>query len=501
MAMFAEVSGPVGMLAGLLVLVILWCLFRLRRVDGNILKTSATLAGIALALALCGQAAQVLDVASAHRVLTDLAILVAGITAIRILGITLCRVTLPGFSLNPPRIIEDLLILLAYVAWGLVQLHAAGMELSGIVTTSAVITGIVAFSMQETLGNILGGVALQVDNSIHIGDWVDLDGARGRVIEIHWRHTAVRNNDGEVIIIPNSLLMKSRMRIYSSARVTQWRQTILFTVDQHIPPQDVIAVVEQALGDSEIAGVSKSPLPNCILKRFEQGLAHYALRYWLTDTAQDEPVNSNVLVHIYAALQRRGYPLGRPGFDALVTSDSGEREARLRDLDIDRRLKALNKIELFSVLSLSERTQLAANLTEAMFVEGDLITRQGAEAHSLYILVKGEVDVWFEPDQPGKPRHHVTSLKPGQIFGEMGLMTGEQRSATVTAKTHAECFRLGKSSFESILHARPEIAHAIGGILSERSLRMGIADAGAAHSHPHADNIVGAIRRFFGLQA
>src|SRR5271169_1069646 len=94
-----------------------------------------------------------------------------GIALIRLWGLLIFRVVLPAIRLSPPRITEDIFVILAYIAWGMVRLRYAGLDLSGIVATSAMITAVVAFAMQDTLGNILGGLALQLDNSIEIGDW------------------------------------------------------------------------------------------------------------------------------------------------------------------------------------------------------------------------------------------------------------------------------------------------------------------------------------------
>ena len=104
------------------------------------------------------------------------------------------------------------------VGWGLVWLRLAGVDLASLITTSAVITGVVAFSMQETLGNILGGVVLQLDQSIRVGDWVKVDETSGRVVEIRWRYTAVETRNRETVVIPNGWLMKNRFTADRLAR-------------------------------------------------------------------------------------------------------------------------------------------------------------------------------------------------------------------------------------------------------------------------------------------
>lgn len=432
-------------------------------------------------------------------VLDSIAILLSGVLAIRLAGLTLFRVILPKTGLHPPRIMEDILIVLGYIAWGMVRLRYAGLDVSGLVTTSAVITAIIAFSMQDTLGNILGGLALQLDNSIGIGDWVKVDDVSGRVIEVHWRHTAVRTRNGEVVVLPNSLLMKGKFTIVGSSDVTQWRRWVNFQISNTVPPQRVIDAVEQALGLADIPDVSKQPAPNCVVTDFREGLVHYSVRYWLTDPLLDDPTDSQVRVHLYAALQRNGFMLAPPMLAVDLTTESSEREQQERDRELALRKRTLKKIELFNGFSESELDDIASTLTFATFARGDVITHQGAIAHWLYILITGEVDIWYET--PSHERRHLTTLPAGRVFGEMGLMTGEPRRATVTARKDAECYRLDKNSFEHIMQSRPELAELFAHILTERNKQLvAVQNNKTPENHEQQKaRILASIKKFFGL--
>ena len=99
-------------------------------------------------------------------VLREIGTIGAGIAVIRLWGLMLFRLIMPKAKFSTPRIAEDILVIVAYLVWGLIRLRYAGVELSSIVATSAVMTAVLAFSMQDTLGNILGGLAIQMDNSI-----------------------------------------------------------------------------------------------------------------------------------------------------------------------------------------------------------------------------------------------------------------------------------------------------------------------------------------------
>jgi small-conductance mechanosensitive channel len=484
--------------AFVLIAFLLFILVHTRSEGWSILKHSLVFLLLALVSALASGVCQYLGMLIPVRILDEIAVILVGILTIRVFGLSLFRVFLPTVHLIPPRILEDIILVLAYVAWGMVRMSQAGVNLSGLVTTSAVITGIIAFSMQDTLGNILGGLALQLDNSVSIGNWIKVDDISGQVIEVHWRHTAVRTRNGEVVVIPNSLLMKAKVTIIGGEDVPQWRRWIYFSLSNRIPPQRVIEGLEKALREAEIPLVSKNPAPQCVLMDYKDGLSVYAMRYWLTNAQVDDPTDSLVRVHIFAALQRQGYGLASPALDVHMTAESTERDTQLHETELALRQRTLRQMALFSTLSDEECTHLAKTLTYTPFVKGDIITRQGAVAHWLYVLISGEVDIWYEVNKT--ERKLLTTLPAGHVFGEMGLMTGEPRRATVMAKSDVECYRIDKPSFELIIHSRPALAVEFAHILSERNMQLVAVQQGVAENHDqHQARILDGIKRFFRL--
>lgn len=433
--------------------------------------------------------------------LDAITVLTLGLLLIRLSALSFFRVGLPVFHINPPRILEDILLVVAYLIWGMVCLSRTNIDIGGLVATSAVITAIVAFSMQDTLGNILGGLALQLDDSIHIGDWIKVDDVNGRVIEVHWRHTALRTRNGEIVVLPNSMLMKSKFTIISRDDTPQWRRWVYFSLSLDIPPQRVIAAIEKALSNASIPLVSQSPRPNCVLMEFRDGVGSYAVRYWLTDVLVDDPTDSAVRVHIYAALQREGWRLVPPSQDIQLHTQSPELQDRKYELELALRHKTLRKIDMFSQLSDEEINQLARSLTYAPFAKGDVMTKQGSIAHWLYILIEGEADVWLE--SPNQPPRFLSTLTAGRVFGEMGLMTGEPRRTTVTARTDSACYRIDKKNFESIIRSRPELAEVLATTIAERNNQLEALQQQnsqkATNNEQHKQRLLDSIRQFFRL--
>ena len=431
--------------------------------------------------------------------------IMAAIAVIRLIGFAVFRLVLPLMGREWPRIIEDLVILVAYVVYGFVQLRGAGVDLSSLVTTSAILTAVIAFAMQDTLGNVLGGLAIQIDNTVQVGDWVRLDGVDGQVRDIRWRSTLIETRNWETVVVPNSMLMKGRVAILGKregAHTRQWRRHLRFMVDPRVPPARVVATVNEEMRDVPIANVARNPHPNTVLTGFEDGNLNYELRYFLTDLMEDEATDSMVRMHLFASLQRAGIRVGERQHTVHAIARDAAHDDAVRKRELSRRLDMLKGVDLFSVLSEDEMGEIAERLQYAPFARGDVITKQGNIPHWLYIVAFGEVEVRYEPPH-GAPQV-ISTLRAGQFFGEMALLTGEARSATVIALTDVECYRLDGKAFQSLLLRRPEIAEGMTKVIGARRPDLEkIRDAYASQPSiavVEQKDLLSRIRRFFGLR-
>jgi small-conductance mechanosensitive channel len=427
------------------------------------------------------------------------------IALIRIAGFALFRLVLPKLGKPLPRIIEDLAIIVVYTVYGLSQLRLAGVDLTGIIATSAIITAVLAFAMQDTLGNVLGGLAIQLDNSVRVGDWIQMEGLSGRVIDIRWRSTAVETRDWQTVVIPNSLLMKNRFTILGrrEGAPLQWRRGIRFMIDPSVPPARVITLIDEEMREIMIANVARAPAPSCILVGFEAGNLLYELRYFLTDLQEDDFTDSAVRVHLFASLQRAGLRVAEEQRTIHAIAEDAAHAETVRQRELQRRLTMLKQVDLLAPLSEEERNFVAERLQYAPFARGDIITRQGSIAHWLYVIAFGEAEVRFE--QPGRAPRVIGTVRPGQFFGEMGLLAGESRNATVMAKTDVECYRLDRASFQALLLARPELANEVSKVIAARKPELETARAEAAEAMAHPPEpaqpaLLERIQRFFGLK-
>lgn len=368
------------------------------------------------------------------------------------------------------RILQDLIVGGVTVVVVVAVLSRLGVSLGGLFATSAVVTAVVGLSLQDTLGNTIGGLALQADGSVQVGDWVKVGEVSGRVAEIRWRYTAIETRNWETVLLPNSVLMKGPVTVLGRrhGKPEQWRRWVWFNVDFRYPPSDVIDAVTKALRDQPLERVAKDPPPDCILMDLHESYGRYAVRYWLKDIAVDDPTDSVVRTRIVFALKRAGIPLSIPAHAIFVTEESKKRKELKSMSERQRRIDALHEVDLFAPLDDGEIEKLADSLHPAPFTRGEIITRQGAEAHWLYLVVEGEVSVRVAKDGA---ETEIARMSDGSFFGEMSLITGEPRSATVVAVSDVDCYRLDKTAFQELVQRRPEVARPIAELLAERRAR------------------------------
>ncbi len=423
---------------------------------------------------------------------------------VAIVSIAAFRAILPRVGLELPRILIDIItgatVIIAMIAIG----KRAGFSVAGLITTSAVLTAVVGFALQDTLGNMMGGIALQLDRSINVGDWIVLGTGMppGRVTEIRWRYTAIETQSWTTIIIPNSMLMKGQVTVLGRRQGAPvlLRRDVDFHVDFATAPGVVIDVVRRALLANPVARMASDPPVQVLYFGVRESINIYKVRYWLNDLAVDDPTDAEVRHRVFYALGRAGLSFSIPAQTVLLTSQDAAHAQRRDDAELSRRLAALARVDLLAMLGDDERGRLATRLEYAPFGRGEAMTREGALDDGLYMIVSGEASV-----QIGADGLEVARLQAGQFFGEMSLMTGEKRSATVVAMTDVVTYRLDKEAFEELMRSRPEISETVAEILAERRMRLDAArdqmDDGARSRKRQStkQDILGRIRGFFNV--
>ncbi len=423
------------------------------------------------------------------------------------LGATLLfGLLLPKAHLDAPQILRDVLVAGTAVVAFFAIASRSGFNVSGLIATSTVLTAVVGLSLQDTLGNLMAGLALQMDRSVAEGDWITVGEVTGRVTEIRWRSTSLETRNWETLVVPNSVLVKNSFLVLGrrEGAPALWRRTVPFNVDFRFAPNDVIDAVIEELCDGPIEGVAAqapSQLHPVRLSRELRALRGALLAHEPGRRRRHGQRRAHADLLRPEARFASPCPSPRTRSSSPRSRRSGRRTrpAKSRSVACGRSAR----VEFFDQLSDADRARLAAGLRDAPFASGEVMTRQGDEAHWLYLILEGEALVTVRGE--GGLERPVARLGRGNLFGEMSLMTGAPRAATVVAITDVECYRLDKAVFKEVLQDRPELAERAAEILARGPWasrpRKHELDEEAKRSHLESakTDFLDRIRSFFSL--
>ncbi len=386
---------------------------------------------------------------------TELAVLQLVVAALEV-------VLLKRFS--APKFVGEILLAGGYIAVLISLLAHTGLNITGLITTSAVATAVVGLSLQDLLVNFVGGVVLELEQTVKIGDWIRNDHHSGAVTAVRLRHTVIETADNDTVLVPNSSLIRLPVTIVSRKH----RRLVPFHLPYGCNPAQVVDAVGHALASSQIKGVCAEPMPRCIVVDFHPSYVAFGVFVWLNDPAKEYLAISSVLMRVHFALARFGTPL--VSIAQTVDLNRMEKTPPGSEEKIAKYVEILRSIPIFEVLPIDVTRRLAPSLKHAEFAPGEFIIRQGGESGSMYIVIQGSVDVHVDGETGMS--EYVATLEAGQFFGELSVFTGEKRTANVIAMTATECLVIDKPILTELFKWHPELAVDISEIITERQANL-----------------------------
>lgn len=392
-----------------------------------------------------------------------------------------------------PRFAAEMVVVACYVLIVFNLFYSLGVNLTGIFATSAVATAVIGLALQDMLANIASGIALEFESDIRVGDFIKCGDSAGWVQHVRLRHTAIETPDGDRIMLPNSFLTRSSVTVAARSR----RQFVPFNMPYAQNPQELIDAITAALQGSPIPDVAVDPAPFCIILEMTPGHIRYAAVVWMLRPGQETLAVSAVLNRVYFSLQRAGIPATEITCLLELKSAVDGAGARANPVDI------LRGTPIFRLLSDPELFELGACLHHLSFAPGELIIRQGDEGDSMYFVTAGQVAITLSGFDSAE--HQVSTIDPGDFFGEMSLLTGEIRAANAIALSRVDCYKLEKAGLEGIMARRTELAEDMSVVLAHRQMELAAvrerldlesARLKAAENQPQ---LLLRIRRFFGM--
>jgi CRP-like cAMP-binding protein len=359
-----------------------------------------------------------------------------------------------------------------------------------LLTTSAVAAVVVGFALQDTLGNLFSGLAIQIEKPFRVGHWVAVGEREGQVQEITWRATKLRTKAGQFLIVPNGVISKEAILNYSEPTIPT-RLEVEIGASYDTPPNQVKAAIREALGNATLA--LKVPPSSIILHDFGGSAIVYRVQFWVSDYSIDSQARDQVRSNIWYSFRRHNIEIPYP---IQVQYERKEAPARTEAAVMDAASR-LGTIDIFSPLSPDRRMELARDAREHLFSAGEAIVRQTESGSSMFVVVSGRARVVLEPEG-----QEVAVIVPGGFFGEMSMLTGDPRTATVRAIEDVRALEISAERFRALAIEEPSLVEHISRVVSSRRVeldeaRVAAVPAAAVASAPRT--LLGRIQKFLRL--
>jgi len=360
-----------------------------------------------------------------------------------------------------PSFVRELVSMAVYLAFAIVSLRLIfHIDISSIVTTTTVLTAAIAFAMQSTLGNILAGFSIQSDRLLRQKTWISLPekGIFGQIHNIGFRYTTLRSLDNNLLMVPNSTLIQNTISCFGG-REDENKVAINLSVSlgYDLPPETAKGLLLRVLHDEK--GILANPPPRVRLRSFAESSIDYQLKFFLDDYSERDSMTDMVFSRIWYAVTREGYSFPFPHRQVIATN-----VAQPFGFPVETIASGMRELELLSVLDESEAAALAEKARVRVYGPGEVVVRQNEEGDSLFMVMKGSLQALVKDVRVGE-------IPQGSFFGEMSLLTGEPRRATVMSDGESTLAELSREVIEPLLRRKPDIMESLSAILARREVK------------------------------
>jgi len=356
----------------------------------------------------------------------------------------------------------------------------------------ALIATIVRTFTRPYLLCFLRSVFLSNSVAFNIGDWIKLSAINsdkeiiGEVDNIDRRNLQLKTESDTIVTISQSSLDDFVIENYwGSGKETRFE--ISFYFNKNFPVNRVkrvlLSAVKQSIEDNNLQSSKESEV---IIKHFDKEVIHYLVYFWINPWKQISP--EKIIDRIIAT------SISYMEISGLYFAEKKEKDYPISTYSDIRNVIA--NIDLFLTLNENELIELAKGINETEFLKEEKVIKENDDGDSMFVVVEGLLDV-FVSSKDGK-QIKVGRLKPGEFFGEMSLMTGEKRSATVICLTDVLLYEIRKESISKIISNRKEVINEFGEIISRRTqLNVELKEKYEKTKHSLLNEIVGKIKSFF----
>ncbi len=338
--------------------------------------------------------------------------------------------------------------------------YHAEAQLKGLLVGSGAIALILGFAGQNLFGGIIAGISIQINRPYKVGDWLQVGDRFAEVMEINWRSTRLCTNDNIYLDIPNNEIVRTTIvNLHYPTEVHAMR--IRVGVDYNVPPNRVKDALARAASSAN--GVLANPPVKVFLVDFADHAVTYEIKFYMGNHARINEINDAVRTNVWYELKRQRITIPFP----IRTLQLERRKLPAGEEDHQEARAILRGEPLFQCLSAAQINNLVEQSDLNHFGRGERVIEEGAEGDSMFVLMRGAAQVSVSKNGKVIP---VATLSSGDCFGEMSLLTGEKRTATVRAEGDCYVMEISKDVMAQIVRESPDCLRQLSEILARRKM-------------------------------
>jgi small-conductance mechanosensitive channel len=388
-----------------------------------------------------------------------------------------------------PKLIKDIVIIVLYVIGILIiAKYYFDFKITVFLASSAMITLVAGLALQDILGDLFSGIALNFEESLNIGDWVKIGEYEGKIEQFRWRSIKIKTNDHILIVIPNQVASKKEVVCFGQKKsFFSLRFTIGLSYKHN--PDFVILVITDVLKTFD--RIATEPKPQVMVQDFSDFTVNYEIRYWVNDYANRDTFQNEIKRRLWYAFKRSDIQIPFPIRDIYLHQPEPKPNYQ------EQIFYALKKNQILSILDESQLAHIAGDMDVKLYGKDDILIREGQKGQYFYLFLSGSAHI-------KKNNQVITSINSYDSVGEISLFTGESTTATVLIKDESLIASIDSEKFRAIVTLNETIAIKLSEMIAVRktSLKKISSHEEKAKSgqfSKESENILNRIKKYFKI--
>ncbi len=365
-----------------------------------------------------------------------------------------------------PKLLIDLArLFLILLGTAFVLASVWNADLAGLVTALGVSSIVIGLALQDTLGSVMSGIALLFERPFTVGDWLEVGGVVGQVIDINWRAVRLLTLEQEMVVIPHKLISSEVIRNFTKPTPIH-AERIQIGFSYNDPPNLARQVLKSTA--LETKGILLDPEPDVFTLAYADFAVSYEVKFFIRDYGDIEQIRERFMTRVWYAAKRNNLSIPFPirtvyNFHGPTSQQKGLAKKFSESLQAIPSYVPINREEDSMAPSVS-------GISLQHFAAGEKVIRQGQMGNELYIIVAGQA-LMTRRDESGEDVE-LLSLRSGEFFGEMSLFSGEPSTVTIAASNDLEVMNISATVVNQMIDRQPSFAREIGQIIESRRLAI-----------------------------